>query len=122
MIRSFEARDGRNLDTLVGGEIDSTLALVCHHGTPSDATIWSDWNEIALENRLSLVSISRPGYGLSDRRKYRSVSNVAEDVEDVADELPRLDGLPPGELQVREDGLEQPEKLHALPCALRMSA
>jgi len=87
MIRSFEARDGRNLDTLVGGEIDSTLALVCHHGTPSDATIWSDWNEIALENRLSLVSISRPGYGLSDRRKDRSVSNVAEDVEDVLDAL-----------------------------------
>ena len=87
MIRSFEARDGRNLDTLVGGEIDSTLALVCHHGTPSDATIWSDWNEIALENGLSLVSISRPGYGLSDRRKDRSVSNVAEDVEDVLDAL-----------------------------------
>ena len=40
----FTARDGRTLDVLGGGDVSSKTALVCHHGTPSDATIWNDWH------------------------------------------------------------------------------
>lgn len=87
MLHSLKARDGRTLDVLLAGDGDSSFGLVCHHGTPSDATIWSDWHEDALSNNLRLVAISRPGYGLSDRLEGRRVASVAEDVEDVLDAL-----------------------------------
>ena len=87
MLHLLKARDGRTLDVLLAGDADSSFGLVCHHGTPSDATIWSDWHEDALSNNLRLVAISRPGYGLSDRLEGRRVASVAEDVEDVLDAL-----------------------------------
>lgn len=83
----FTARDGRTLDVLVGGDSTSDIALVCHHGTPSDSTLWVDWHQDALVNKLRLVSISRPGYAASDRKPGRSVSCVAKDVSDVLDAL-----------------------------------
>ena len=83
----FTARDGRTLDVLVGGDASSKTALVCHHGTPSDATIWNDWHADAMENQLRLISVSRPGYAFSERKPGRSVSCAAADVEDVLDAL-----------------------------------
>ena len=83
----FTARDGRTLDVLVGGDASSRTALVCHHGTPSDATIWNDWHVDAMENKLRLISVSRPGYAFSERKSGRSVSCAAADVEDVLDAL-----------------------------------
>ena len=87
MFQSIKSRDDRILDVLVGGDKESNRALVCHHGTPSDASIWSDWHQDALDNNLVLVAISRPGYGLSDRNSGRTISSVAADVEDVLDNL-----------------------------------
>ena len=81
------ARDGRKLDVMIAGDVDSSIALVCHHGTPSDATIWNDWQEDAMQHNLRLISISRPGYAHSERKPGRSVSCVVSDVEDVLDEL-----------------------------------
>ena len=83
----FKARDGRTLDVLVGGDASSQIALVCHHGTPSDATIWNDWHADARVNQLRLISVSRPGYASSQRNPGRSVSCAAADVEDVLDAL-----------------------------------
>ena len=85
--KKFSARDGRTLDVLVGGDSTSDIALVCHHGTPSDSTLWVDWHQDALVRKLRLVSISRPGYAASDRKPGRSVSCVAKDVSDVLDAL-----------------------------------
>ena len=83
----IETRDGRKLDVLISGDMESKVALVCHHGTPSDSTLWNDWGGDALINNLRLVSISRPGYAFSDRNPGRSVSDVVEDVIDVLDEI-----------------------------------
>ena len=83
----IETRDGRKLDVLISGDTGSKVALVCHHGTPSDSTLWNDWGRDALINNLRLVSISRPGYAFSDRKPGRSVSDVIEDVIDVLDEI-----------------------------------
>ena len=83
----IETRDGRKLDVLISGDMESRVALVCHHGTPSDSTLWNDWEKDALINNLRLVSISRPGYAFSDRKPGRSVSDVVEDVIDVLDEI-----------------------------------
>ena len=41
----------------------------------------------ALQNKLRLVSVTRPGYASSDRKPDRSVSCAAGDVEDVLDAL-----------------------------------
>ena len=87
MFQSIKSRDDRILDVLVAGDTESKTALVCHHGTPSDASIWSDWHQDALENNLILVAISRPGYGFSERNSGRTISSVAADVEDVLDNL-----------------------------------
>ena len=83
----IHTRDGRKLDVLISGDMESRVALVCHHGTPSDSTLWNDWEKDALINNLRLVSISRPGYAFSDRKPGRSVSDVVEDVIDVLDEI-----------------------------------
>ena len=111
MLRVQQARDGRALDVLVAGDANSSSALVCHHGTPSDATLWSDWHEDALANNLRLVAISRPGYGLSDRQGGRSVASVTEDVEDVLDAL-EAEGKDPIEdayrLEVSSPGIDRP--------------
>ena len=85
--KKFSAQDGRTLDVLVGGDSTSDIALVCHHGTPSDSTLWVDWHQDALVRKLRLVSVTRPGYAASDRKPGRSVSCVAKDVSDVLDAL-----------------------------------
>ena len=87
LYQQISARDGRNLDVLVAGDKDASIALLCHHGTPSDASIWKDWHNDAAQHNLRLVSISRPGYAHSERQPGRSVSSVVSDVEDVLDEL-----------------------------------
>jgi pimeloyl-ACP methyl ester carboxylesterase len=69
----------RSLDVLVGGAADGP-ALILHHGTPSDATTWRDWDETARAHGLRLLSISRPGYATSTRRPGRTVADVADDV------------------------------------------
>lgn len=63
------SRDGRNLDVLLGGNPNASMALVCHHGTPSDASIWTGWNEDALEHNLRLVAISRPDTLIRNERR-----------------------------------------------------
>jgi pimeloyl-ACP methyl ester carboxylesterase len=69
----------RSIDVLTGGASDGP-ALMMHHGTPSDASTWSDWDETARAHGLRLFSISRPGYATSTRRPGRTVADVADDV------------------------------------------
>jgi pimeloyl-ACP methyl ester carboxylesterase len=78
--------DGRDLDVLTAGA-DSGPALLCHHGTPSDATLWSDWESVASENGLRLIALSRPGYASSTRLPGRTVASVAADAAAVLDQL-----------------------------------
>jgi len=74
----------RSLDVLSGGAADGP-ALILHHGTPSDATLFSGWDEAARVHGLRLFSISRPGYATSSRRRGRTVADVADDVALVLD-------------------------------------
>ncbi len=78
--------DGRTLDVVTGGAATGP-ALLCHHGTPSDATAWLDWSDAALQHGLRLVAISRPGYASSTARPGRDVAAVAGDVCAVLDHL-----------------------------------
>lgn len=83
-MESLDAGIGHVLDVLSGGA-DSGPALLLHHGTPSDATTWEGWDDIARARGLRLLSISRPGYATSTRRPGRRVVDVASDVARVLD-------------------------------------
>ena len=78
--------DGRDLDVLGAGP-GSGPALLCHHGTPSDATLWSEWESVASQHGLRLIAFSRPGYASSTRLPGRTVASVAADAAAVLDEL-----------------------------------
>jgi pimeloyl-ACP methyl ester carboxylesterase len=83
-MESLDAGIGRVLDVLAGGA-ESGPALLLHHGTPSDATLWAGWDEIAQARGVRLLSISRPGYATSTRRPGRRVGDVVDDVVTVLD-------------------------------------
>ena len=87
--RTVRTGDGRDLDVLVGGADPGSAAVtvVMHHGTPSDATCWTDWSDAAADRDALLVSVSRPGYATSTRQPGRSVASCADDVVEVLDSL-----------------------------------
>lgn len=83
-MESLDAGIGRVLDVLIGGA-DTGPALVMHHGTPSDATLWEGWDDVARTRGIRLLAISRPGYATSTRRPGRRVADVAGDMTRVLD-------------------------------------
>jgi pimeloyl-ACP methyl ester carboxylesterase len=83
---SIRARDGRALDVMLGGAAEGP-ALVAHHGTPSDASLWDGWDTGCAARKLRLIAVSRPGYATSTRRAGRAVADIPGDIADVLDEL-----------------------------------
>ena len=86
LLREVSLDQARTLDVLLGGA-PTGPAIVLHHGTPSDASTWSDWHEAAEHRGARIVSVTRPGYATSTRRPGRSVADVAADVAAVLDQL-----------------------------------
>lgn len=76
--------DGRRLDYVVN-DSRSNRAILFHHGTPGECTVWSPW--LAEISGVQAIAASRPGYGLSDRRKGRT---VAADIDDQSELLGHL--------------------------------
>lgn len=85
-LETFSLPDGRLADLLVGGASHGP-ALVMHHGTPSDASLWASWDDAAAAHGLRLLALSRPGYATSTRAVGRGVSDVASDVAALLDAL-----------------------------------
>lgn len=77
---------GRSLDVLTAGDPDGD-PVVLHHGTPSDAGIWTDWDDDCAARGLRLVAASRPGYAHSTRDAGRDVAAAAADTAAVLDHL-----------------------------------
>ena len=80
----LKLRDGRALD-YISNECDSSAAILFHHGTPGECTLWTPWIEEISDVRA--IAASRPGYGLSDRRRGRT---VADDFDDQSELLAHL--------------------------------
>ena len=78
----FKLRSGRELEVLDNG-VDSTRAIVFHHGTPASASLWSQWFTYAAEACIRAISYSRAGYGTSDRDFGRSIVSVNKDIAEV---------------------------------------
>lgn len=85
-LRNRTLSDGRRVEYLVAGAADGP-AVVAHHGTPSEAGFWRAWHQAAQELGLRLVSVTRPGYAGSARKKGRRVADAAADVREVLDGL-----------------------------------
>jgi pimeloyl-ACP methyl ester carboxylesterase len=83
--RTVEAGD-RAIAVLEAGDPRGVPVFV-HHGTPFSRVMHSAWQEDAAAREIRLISHDRPGFGGSDRLRGRSVSDVAEDVEAIADAL-----------------------------------
>jgi pimeloyl-ACP methyl ester carboxylesterase len=82
----LELPDGRRLDVFLGGA-EGGFPLVMHHGTPSDATTFADWDEPCRQRGFRLVCASRPGYAASTRLPGRDVAQAAHDTAALLDLL-----------------------------------
>ena len=61
--------------------------IIYHHGTPGAGPMHSDLLNPARENDLRIVELVRPGYGNSSRMSGRSVADVVELADELADHL-----------------------------------
>ena len=77
-------RDGRAFD-FIANDVESELAILFHHGTPGECTLWAPWFTGITQVRA--IAASRPGYGLSDRRKGRSVASDLDDQSELLNQL-----------------------------------
>lgn len=80
----FILKDGRYYDYLVN-DVDSKSAILFHHGTPGDCTVWSSW--IAGLTGVRAIAASRPGYGLSSRCRGRDVASDLDNNSELLDFL-----------------------------------
>jgi len=72
----LKLKDGRDFD-YISNDSQSEVGILFHHGTPGECTGWQKWfSELA---GIKAIAASRPGYGLSDRRRART---VASDIDD----------------------------------------
>ncbi|MDP1712280.1 MAG: alpha/beta hydrolase [Candidatus Nanopelagicaceae bacterium] len=82
----FLLKSGRTLD-LLDNHHDSKFAILFHHGTPGDSTMWRDWHDELASSSLRTISVSRPGYSLSDRNKGRRVVDANTDHREILDQF-----------------------------------
>jgi pimeloyl-ACP methyl ester carboxylesterase len=75
---------GRTIEYAIAGA-DRGGAIVLHHGTPSDASLWESWDGACASAGVRLIALSRAGYGNSARHSGRSVADAAGDVAAVLD-------------------------------------
>ncbi|MER7134143.1 alpha/beta fold hydrolase, partial [Streptosporangium saharense] len=79
-------RDGRTLAVDEKGAPEGNPVFLLH-GTPGSRVGPSPRATVLYRLGIRLITYDRPGYGLSDRRKGRSVADVAEDMAVIADRL-----------------------------------
>lgn len=81
-IENFELSDSRKLE-LLDNYVDSSNAIIFHHGTPGDVTTWSTWVDLCESKGIRAISYSRAGYGFSERNKNRAVSDINNDISQI---------------------------------------
>jgi len=80
----LKLRDGRAFDYITN-DSENSSAILFHHGTPGECTGWQTWfDEI---NGVKAIAASRPGYGLSDRNKGRTVARDLDDLSELLEFL-----------------------------------
>jgi pimeloyl-ACP methyl ester carboxylesterase len=83
---SIRLSDGRVIAVEDRGPLDGPI-VIAHHGTPSCRLDVPGGAGGAERNGIRVITFDRAGYGLSSNRPGRTVSDVATDVAEIADEL-----------------------------------
>jgi pimeloyl-ACP methyl ester carboxylesterase len=84
-VEQLTLSDGRRLDFRVSRP--EGRALVFHHGTPGAATPMGAIDRAAHARGLRVITVSRPGYGSSTRKRGRSVADIVADTAEVLAQL-----------------------------------
>jgi pimeloyl-ACP methyl ester carboxylesterase len=84
--RDITLRDSRTLHIYDDGDPDG-LVVVEHHGTPGSGLAYAPDVERARERGLRVIGYDRAGYGGSTPKPGREVADIADDIEDVMNEL-----------------------------------
>lgn len=85
-LRSVNLRDGRKLSYCDNG-IDSSSALLFHHGTPGSAQIWQLYFEAAAQKGVRAISYNKAGYPGSDRASHNRISDTNGDYLELLQQL-----------------------------------
>lgn len=75
----FTLADGRVLE-ISDNQVISNKALIFHHGTPSDLSIWDNWGSFVGVKGVRCIAYSRAGYGRSSRKHDRVVKDINDDI------------------------------------------
>jgi pimeloyl-ACP methyl ester carboxylesterase len=78
--------DGRRLSYAEYGDPDGQAVFLVH-GTPGSRLYWKSFPDFPFLPDLHLIAPDRPGYGLSDWRSGRTMTDWPDDVEALADAL-----------------------------------
>jgi pimeloyl-ACP methyl ester carboxylesterase len=78
--------DGRKLAVSEYGDTHG-LPVLFFHGTPGSRLLFLEDDEISKALGIRLISLDRPGFGLSDPKPNRTLLDWADDVNEVTDFL-----------------------------------
>jgi pimeloyl-ACP methyl ester carboxylesterase len=78
--------DGRKLAVIEYGDKQG-LPVMFFHGTPGSRLLFLEDDETSKALGIRLISLDRPGYGLSDPKPNRTLLEWADDVNEAADFL-----------------------------------
>jgi pimeloyl-ACP methyl ester carboxylesterase len=78
--------DGRRISYAEYGDPDGQPVFLVH-GTPGSRLYWKSFPGFPFRPDLHLIAPDRPGYGLSDWRPGRTITDWADDVAALADAL-----------------------------------
>ncbi len=81
----FTTKDGNRIDYFDSKQGEGLL--IYHHGTPAAGPLDDFMINTAAKNNLRIVELVRPGYGNSTRVKDRTVAEIADTANELADHL-----------------------------------
>jgi pimeloyl-ACP methyl ester carboxylesterase len=83
---TLSLKDGRNIGYIEYGDKQG-VPVMFFHGTPGSRLMFLEDDEISKELGIRLISLDRPGFGLSTPKPNRTLLDWVDDVREVADLL-----------------------------------
>lgn len=110
-------KDGRALGYIEYGRKEG-FPIFLFHGTPGSRLCFLDDDETSLAKGIRLISVDRPGYGISDSKPNRTILEWVDDVEELADYLGiakfSVMGLSGGGAYAAACGYKIPDRLYSV--------
>ncbi|MHC0038115.1 alpha/beta fold hydrolase [Pseudoneobacillus sp. C159] len=83
---TVQLNDGRKIGYIEYGDPNG-IPVMFFHGTPGSRLLFLEDDETSKELGIRLISLDRPGFGISTQKPNRTVLDWADDVKEVADHL-----------------------------------